>query len=445
MKIKKGYKLESRGGGWYLVSSLGDVLVELNSSSRMLCRLLLSEQEQTREALAASIVKEYGVKEPEIMGDVDDFILQLSRADALETDKINVPIKCMVWDLDRTVWEGVISESVDDKVKVKPGIKDTIVALDERGVLNSIASKNEFEDARRILEHLDLWKYFLVPQVNWMSKSENIRIIASELNIGLDSIGFVDDDVREREEVCRALPMVRCYTEDDVPLFVTKNEFQHPITEMGKCRRKMYQDEIKRKSYQKVSLLPGCEFLTSLHIVMKACNISSNAVAIRSSELLARANNWHLSGRRDLTSGALQKMAADASMIALAFYANDIFGDYGCVGVAVIKLDRESNKCILSEFAMSCRAASKSIDVAIFKVIVDKVRFLGVQSISVQYVATSRNIPLKRFLDTLPFRMCCESASVSMYVCDELDVLSRNIGWSAVKIDETERKSNELC
>jgi len=100
-------------------------------------------------------------------------------------------IKCLVWDLDNTIWDGVILE--DGDVVLKDGIIDIIKTLDERGVLQSIASRNNFKDAYDKLLEFGISEYFLYPQINWNSKSESIKSIAKDLNIGIDSFAFVDD------------------------------------------------------------------------------------------------------------------------------------------------------------------------------------------------------------------------------------------------------------
>ena len=100
-------------------------------------------------------------------------------------------IKCVVWDLDNTLWDGTLVES--DNVVLKDNAENIIKTLDERGILQSISSKNDFEVAKKKLEELGLWKYFIYPQISWNSKSEALRIIQESINIGQDTIAFVDD------------------------------------------------------------------------------------------------------------------------------------------------------------------------------------------------------------------------------------------------------------
>ncbi|HEX9063065.1 MAG TPA: HAD-IIIC family phosphatase, partial [Clostridia bacterium] len=115
-------------------------------------------------------------------------------------------VKCVVWDLDNTIWEGILSE--DREVRLKPGIKGIIETLDDRGILQSIASKNDYDDAMKKLREFGLEEYFLYPQISWNSKAESVRKIAESINIGIDTLAFVDDQITEREEVSFSHPEV---------------------------------------------------------------------------------------------------------------------------------------------------------------------------------------------------------------------------------------------
>src|SRR6185295_7764611 len=101
-------------------------------------------------------------------------------------------IKCVVWDLDNTMWNGILLEN--EAVALRPNVIELLRFFDERGILLSIASKNDEPSAWRRLEELGIANYFLYPQINWMPKSENIKVIAEQLNIGLDTFAFIDDN-----------------------------------------------------------------------------------------------------------------------------------------------------------------------------------------------------------------------------------------------------------
>ena len=118
----------------------------------------------------------------------------------------NSSIKCVVWDLDNTLWKGILLE--DDDVELRPEVCRTLKALDERGIIHSIASKNDYFCAVAKLKELQVFDYFLCPQISWSTKVKGIKTIAQSLNIGFDSIVFVDDNPFERNLVRELLPAV---------------------------------------------------------------------------------------------------------------------------------------------------------------------------------------------------------------------------------------------
>ena len=133
-------------------------------------------------------------------------------------------VKCVVWDLDGTIWDGVLLE--DDDVTIRPHVVAAIRQLDEVGILHSISSKNDYDLAMARLEQADLAEYFLYPQISWNPKSDSIRRIASSLNIGIDALAFVDDQEFELAEVGHALPDVLRVRADEVADTVGRPEFR---------------------------------------------------------------------------------------------------------------------------------------------------------------------------------------------------------------------------
>jgi FkbH-like protein len=152
----------------------------------------------------------------------------------------NKKIKCVVWDLDNTLWDGVLLE--DKCVKLKNNVVDIIKALDERGILNSIASKNDYDLAMDKLKEFHMDKYFIYPKINWNVKSESIRSIAEEINIGIDTFAFIDDQDYELAEVSYAFPQVLCLNVSCLHSILNMNEFTPEfITQDTRMRREMYQ------------------------------------------------------------------------------------------------------------------------------------------------------------------------------------------------------------
>ena len=125
-------------------------------------------------------------------------------------------IKVLVWDLDNTLWDGTLLE--DENVSLFPGVEETLRELDRRGILLSVASKNEAAPVEEKLKALGLWDLFLYPQINWNSKAVSVANIAKALNLGLDSFAFIDDQAFERDDVLSANPAVRHRSRPFAPL-----------------------------------------------------------------------------------------------------------------------------------------------------------------------------------------------------------------------------------
>jgi FkbH-like protein len=153
--------------------------------------------------------------------------------------------KCVVWDLDNTVWDGICLEG---NVYPRAEVKKTIVELDNRGILHSIASRGDEDVAVDVLKRHDLFKYFLVPKINWLPKNSNIISIVDELGISVDSIVFIDDDVFELEQIRYMIPEVvtiaagKASDLPEMPIFNPST-----FTRESKHRRQFYQAEQHRK------------------------------------------------------------------------------------------------------------------------------------------------------------------------------------------------------
>ncbi|GDY50033.1 hypothetical protein SVIO_006560 [Streptomyces violaceusniger] len=124
-------------------------------------------------------------------------------------------VKCLVWDLDNTLWQGTLLE--DGEVTLPASVEKLIAELDSRGILQSVASKNDHDQAWQRLEALGVAEYFLLPRIGWGPKSDSVREIAAEFGFALGTIAFVDDQPAERAEVQFHLPEVRTYTPSSCP------------------------------------------------------------------------------------------------------------------------------------------------------------------------------------------------------------------------------------
>ncbi len=309
-------------------------------------------------------------------------------------------VKCVIWDLDQTVWDGVLGEQDAENVTPKSAVRRTMLALDERGILQSIASKNDYDDAWRVLKREGLAHLFLYPQINWQPKSRNVQEIVSALNIGMDSCAFIDDSRFELAEVAQACPEIRTYSDSDIPTLLDRAEFDNPITEESKQRRSFYQVELQRREQavaypnQYEAFLKSCEMEATVFQPEEPEHIE------RCLELLNRSNQLNLTTHR-YTREAFAQLLQREDVICICTSCRDRFGDYGIVGFA--SLETSESGVSLRDFVLSCRVAQKKLENAWFKWLNGLACRLGYPQIRAVYRKTPRNGILLRALQEVGF------------------------------------------
>ena len=302
-------------------------------------------------------------------------------------------IKCVVWDLDNTMWDGILVEN--DDVRPKEDVKQILQALDQRGILCSIASKNSHEVAWRRLEQLGLAEYFLVPQINWSPKSENIRVIAKRLNIGLDTLAFVDDNPFELNEVGTAVPEVACIHVNDVDGLLGGERFQGSKTADAQSRRRYYQEAISREETQAefgddyLRFLAHCE----IRLEVRGCR---EADFDRVAELVQRTNQLNFSGRK-YDRDYLRRILDDPSLEKYVLYCSDKFGSYGLIGFGIVR--QEAGKFEIQDLMLSCRIQGKLIEHAFFDHLETHHNRYSVPRLRVNFIETKRNQPARQALE----------------------------------------------
>ena len=296
--------------------------------------------------------------------------------------------KCVVWDLDNTIWQGVLVEDGLDKLRLEPKAVATIIELDRRGILQSVASKNTDDAAREALRHFGLDQYLLYPQINWGPKSASLSAIADALNIGLDTFVFVDDQPFERAEVSVAHPGVTVIDAAELDDLLSRPMFAVPVTAESRRRRSMYQEEQTRDVAQLGSADTFFDFLRScgLHLSVRAIE---GATVARVKELAQRTNQLNYAGRRLSDADLAALLQPGASRVGLILSVRDRFGDYGAIGFAVV--DRATFS--VDNFFMSCRVQRKTVEHAFFAGLQAHAHAGGVETIRIAYQSTARNTP----------------------------------------------------
>ncbi|KPA09305.1 haloacid dehalogenase [Candidatus Magnetomorum sp. HK-1] len=265
-------------------------------------------------------------------------------------------IKCIVWDLDHTIWDGVLLE--DENVTLKPGILDIIKKLDDRGILQSIASKNEYNSAMEKLKIFGIQDYFLYPQIHWNSKAYSIEQIQKLINIGIDTLAFVDDQPFEREEVTHSHPEVLCIDAADIDKILDMDEMNPRfITGESAIRRQLYMSDIKRQDIENEFVGPQEDFLASLGMVLNISPAIEEDLK-RAEELTMRTHQLNTTGYT-YSYDELDVIRKSDEHILLVASLDDKYGTYGKIGLVLIQ--NVDNIWNIKLLLMSCRVMSRGV------------------------------------------------------------------------------------
>lgn len=265
-------------------------------------------------------------------------------------------IKCVVWDLDHTIWDGVLLE--DRRVALRPGVRETIEELDRRGVLQSIASKNHPEDALRALRIFGLEQYFLHPQIGWNPKSLAIGAIAERLNIGIDTFAFIDDQPFERDEVAHVHAEVLCIDAAEVGAVLGMPRMMPRfITGESRLRRGMYQSDIRRQEVESEFTGPKEDFLAGLEMVFTIAPAQEEDLR-RAEELTLRTNQLNTTAYT-YSYEELDRFRQSRRHLLLISGLDDKYGTYGKIGLTLI--ERDPDVWTIKLLLMSCRVMSRGV------------------------------------------------------------------------------------
>ncbi len=298
-------------------------------------------------------------------------------------------VKVLVWDLDETLWSGTLIEG--DDVTPRPGVVETLKTLDSRGILQSIASKNDPDMAMDRLRALGLDQYFLYPQISWSAKSAGIRKIAESINIGLDAVAFIDDQPFERDEVSHVLPEVMTLDAGEVAGLTERPELMPRfITDESAIRRRMYQADIERNRAQEGFEGPDEEFLAGLEMKFTIAPAQEEDLK-RAEELTVRTNQLNSTGITYSYEELDAFRQSDDHMLLVASL-DDKYGTYGKIGLALIELGDEvwTVRLVL----MSCRVMARGVGTILMSRILSLAKESGVR-VQAAFRETGRNRLMK--------------------------------------------------
>jgi FkbH-like protein len=294
-------------------------------------------------------------------------------------------VKCLVWDLDRTLWDGLLVENPN--VQLRAGVDDVLRGLDERGILQSIASRNDQQTALSRLRALGVDEYFLWPQINWGAKSVSIQAIATRLNIGLGAIAFIDDEQIERDEVAFAHPPVICLDAACVRSCLNRAELAPAVvTDDARRRRQMMRASFARDADAERFTGPPEAFLASLRMVFTIRPATSTDLD-RIQELTLRTRRLNATGY-DYGREALLHMAGDPRYRLLVAQVEDRYGTYGTVGVALVEI--AGSYWTLKLLLISCRVMQRGLGTVLLRDVMARAQAVGAE-LHAEYIPTESN------------------------------------------------------
>ncbi|MFI8742434.1 HAD-IIIC family phosphatase [Stutzerimonas zhaodongensis] len=316
--------------------------------------------------------------------------------------------KCLVLDLDNTLWGGVVGDDGVDGIHLGQGspsgeaflaFQRYAAQLARRGIILAVCSKNDLSVAEAAFNHpeMALKRSDIAAFVaNWEDKAGNLRRIASMLDIGLDSLVFVDDNPAERDIVRRELPEVAVpELPDDVADYPARvaaaGYFEAAsFTSDDATRGRNYALNAERKAaMSQATDMEG--YLRGLEMVLTATPIGAAELA-RSTQLINKTNQFNLTTRR-YSEAEVERIASDPAAVALAIRLADKFGDNGLISVVLARPDAAvaSDELLIDSWLMSCRVLGRQVEDAVLDVLTNATTAAGYRALIGEYRPTERN------------------------------------------------------
>jgi FkbH-like protein len=330
--------------------------------------------------------------------------------------------KCIVVDLDDTLWGGVVGEDGFEGIELgpkSPGIayvelQRHLLSLWQRGIILAINSKNNPDDALKVIKDHPYMvlreENFASIKVNWNDKISNMRQIAEELNIGLASIVYLDDDPINRELMRKALPEILTVELPGdsavyAPVVMGLTDLNVlTITDEDVKRGRMYLQQKRRKEFEKeaVGTTNLEDFLSQLGIRIKIKKADQFTIP-RIAQLISKTNQFNLTTHR-YQEEDIRKFSQDNNVIVGCAQVEDKYGDNGITAAFIIKKDNDHSEWTIDTFLLSCRVMGRGVEKAIMAFILNEAKKEGITRLKGQYIPTKKNKPCEEFLSSCGFQ-----------------------------------------
>jgi len=388
-------------------SGYGQAERELASALKMISSLDLIEPSELIEAVAPQAWYDEYSDELATIPYTPTLFAALAAAIARRIHgRITLPYKVLALDCDETLWGGVCGEDGPYGVQIderRIALQEFAVEQHRRGMLLCLCSRNNEEDVFQVFdahpemplrrEHLVSWR------INWGPKSANLKALAEELRLGLDSFILVDDSAVERSEVrtnCPEVLVLQPPVAPEDPVRFLKNSWafeRSGSTQEDQHRTDLYRHEASR-SRLKIESPTLAGFIEALQVKVTITTAASEQMP-RISQLTYRTNQFNCSARR-LSEGDLDRLTSSEDHVCLAVQVSDRFGDYGLVGVILLR--RAGDSLQAPVFLLSCRALGRGVEYKMLAHIGALAQEQGLAAVDVLYERTPKNAPARQFL-----------------------------------------------
>lgn len=339
--------------------------------------------------------------------------------------------KCLVLDCDNTLWGGIIGEDGMEGIHLGPdwpgreflGFQKAILELYEQGIILAINSKNNEQDVMQVLNkhpHMILReKHFASIQVNWGSKPQNMQRIADEINIGIDTLVFADDNPAEREIVRQMLPEIEVLDLPQNPALYEQTLRQSSfftkttLTKEDRNRGQIYAAQRQRNELQKTTTsLEG--YLQSLEMIC-SIRLAQREDVKRIAQLTQRTNQFNLTTRR-YTEANIQQMLEDPDWNIYVLDLKDKFGDNGMVALALVEKTGEQWR--IDTFLMSCRIIGRQTEDTLVDRICRDAKTENAKTITAEFIQSKKNALVRKFWTKMNFAELSSDDATVHYLYD---------------------------
>ncbi len=332
--------------------------------------------------------------------------------------------KALIFDCDNTLWKGILGEDGFNGIKVYQEVQYLALSLLKQGVIIGLCSKNNPMDVDEVLEkHPDMILQnddIVIKKVNWDNKVTNLRSIAKDLNIGVDSLVFIDDSKFEIELIKKELPDISCF---QVPsseykyglmmrrltnLFYNTSQTKEDIKKV-----QLYKDQLLRSSSIKPANIDS--YLESLGMVLTV-HIDNSEQMLRIAQMTQKTNQFNLTTKRH-TENDIKHLIENKHTSVISISVSDRYGDNGVTGLAILN-NKES---MIDMLLLSCRVLGRNIEYKFMDIIVNLAKNSNIKQLKSQYIKTSKNQQVLSFYEQCGFIKNYSINNISDYILNIKD------------------------